>query len=168
MTMRNLYLTDAYIGLGSNLQDPLGQVTLAILQLAQLKDTTLHTFSSFYASRPMGPPDQPPYINAVAWLKTRLEPHALLEQLQRLENEHGRVRKGEHWGPRTLDLDILVYGNNKLKSQILNVPHPGIKEREFVLYPLHEVNKNLIIPGLGAVHRIQPRCYPNGLIRLPI
>jgi len=168
MTNYNLYSIDAYIGLGSNLQDPVIQVSSAILQMTQLPHTSLHSFSNLYSSRPMGPPDQPSYINAVAWLKTRLSAHALLKQLQSLENVHGRIREGAHWGPRTLDLDILVYGNNKLKSQTLNVPHPGIKLREFVLYPLHEVNKNLMIPGLGAVHRIQPRCYPNGLIKLPL
>tara|TARA_R110002096_G_scaffold131101_2_gene280787 strand:- start:385 stop:735 length:351 start_codon:yes stop_codon:yes gene_type:complete len=116
----------------------------------------------------MGPPDQPPYVNAVAWLTTRLTAHSLLLKLQSIENEHGRIRKGEHWGPRTLDLDILVYGNYMIKNQALTVPHPGIKYREFVLYPLHEVNKNLMIPSLGAIHRIQPRCYANGLTRLSI
>jgi len=166
--MRNHFLTDAYIGLGSNLQNPHAQVTRALIQLTQLESCSLHSFSSLYSSRPMGPPDQPPYINAVAWLKTRLDACTLLEKLQSIENEHDRTRLGEHWGPRTLDLDILVYGNYKLKSQALSVPHPGIKYREFVLYPLREVNKNLMIPGVGVVHRIQPRCYPNGLIRLPI
>lgn len=168
MTKNNLFLTDAYIGLGGNLEGPIDHVSSAILQLTQLPHTSLHSFSNLYSSRPMGPPDQPPYINAVARLKTRLPAHTLLKQLQSLENVHGRVRKGEHWGPRTLDLDILVYGNNKIKNQSLNVPHPGIKYREFVLYPLHEVNKHLMIPGLGVVHRQRGRCYPNGLIRLPL
>ena len=166
--MRNHYLTDAYIGLGSNLDDPLAQVSQAIMQLGLLENTSLHAFSSLYSSRPMGPPDQPPYINAVAWLKTRLDAHTLLENLQAIETQHGRTRLGEHWGPRTLDLDLLIYGNYKLKSQSLSVPHPGIKYREFVLYPLHEVNKNLMIPGLGVVHRIHPRCYPKGLVKLPL
>lgn len=166
--MRNLYLTDAYIGIGSNLQDPLAQVSNAIIQLAELEATSLHRFSNLYSSRPMGPANQPPYINAVAWLKTRLDAATLLSQLQSIENLHGRIRQGAHWGPRTLDLDILVYGNYMIKNQTLSVPHPGIKWREFVLYPLHEVNKNLMIPGLGRVHRLQARCYPNGLIRLPL
>ena len=166
--MRNNFITDAYIGIGSNLQNPFLQVTSALEQLSLVEETELHSFSSMFSSRPMGPPDQPPYVNAVAWLKTRLEAHSLLLNLQVIENEHGRTRLGEHWGPRTLDLDILVYGNYILKSQTLTVPHPGIKSREFVLYPLHEVNKNLIIPSLGAIHRIQPRCYANGLTRLPV
>ncbi|MDW3095322.1 MAG: 2-amino-4-hydroxy-6-hydroxymethyldihydropteridine diphosphokinase [Gammaproteobacteria bacterium] len=166
--MFNQLITDAYIGLGSNLLNPLLQVTSAIERLDLIEHTDLHSSSSLYLSRPMGPPDQPPYVNAVAWLKTRLNAHSLLLKLQAIENEYGRTRNGEHWGPRTLDLDILVYGNYTLKSQTLSVPHPGIKSREFVLYPLHEVNKNLIIPNLGAIHRIQPRCYANGLTRLPI
>ena len=166
--MRNLYLTDAYIGIGSNLQDPLAQVSSAILQLNQLENSSLVAFSNLYSSRPMGPPDQPTYINAVARLNTRLSPASLLKHLQDIENQHSRSRQGDHWGPRTLDLDILVYGNHTVNNQSLRIPHPGIKWREFVLYPLHEVNKNLMIPGLGTVHRLQPRCYPNGLIRLPL
>ncbi len=166
--MLNSLITDAYIGLGSNLENPSWQVASAIEQLTLIEYTTLHSFSSLYSSRPMGPPDQPPYINAVAWLKTRVDAETLLCRLQTIENEHGRTRKGEHWGPRTLDLDILVYGNYTLKTQTLSVPHPGIKLREFVLYPLHEVNKNLMIPNLGVIHRIQPRCYTNGLSRLPL
>ncbi len=166
--MRNQFITDAYIGIGSNLHNPLLQVVSAIDQLASIDESELHSFSSLYASRPMGPPDQPPYINAVAWLKTRLDAHSLLLTLQAIENTHGRTRDGERWGPRTLDLDILIYGNFTLKSQSLTVPHPGIKSREFVLCPLHEVNKNLIIPTLGAIHRIQPRRYANGLTRLPL
>tara|TARA_R110002049_G_scaffold147342_1_gene310093 strand:- start:58455 stop:58955 length:501 start_codon:yes stop_codon:yes gene_type:complete len=166
--MRNQFITDAYIGIGSNLQNPFLQVTSAIEQLDLITDSDLISHSSLYLSRPMGPPDQPPYVNAVAWLTTRLTAHSLLLKLQSIENEHGRIRKGEHWGPRTLDLDILVYGNYMIKNQALTVPHPGIKYREFVLYPLHEVNKNLMIPSLGAIHRIQPRCYANGLTRLSI
>ena len=166
--MRNHFTIDAYIGLGSNLQNPYYQVASALEQLSLIPHCDLHSFSSLYSSRPMGPPDQPPYVNAVAWLKTRLDAHALLNQLQTIENEHGRRRDGERWGPRTLDLDILVYGNYTLRSQVLSVPHLGIKSREFVLYPLHEVNKNLMIPHLGAIHRIQPRCYANGLTKLPL
>jgi len=166
--MRNHFITDAYIGIGSNLQNPFLQVASAIEQLSLIDETALHSSSSLYSSRPMGPPDQPPYVNAVAWLNTRLDAHTLLLRLQAIENEHGRTRDGERWGPRTLDLDILVYGNYTVKSQVLTVPHPGIKSREFVLYPLHEVNKNLIIPTLGAIHRLQPRCYANGLTRLPL
>lgn len=164
--MLNRIVTDAYIGLGSNLQNPVQQITTAIEQLMQLPSSSLHTHSSLYLSRPMGPPDQPAYINAVAWLKTKLHVITLLTELQAIERLHGRIRKTEHWGPRTLDLDILVYGNYSYTSQDLIVPHPGIKQREFVLYPLHEINKNLMIPGLGSVHRIKQRCPSKGLIKL--
>ena len=164
--MLNQKVTDAYIGLGSNLQNPIQQITTAIEQLMQLPNSVLHTHSSLYLSRPMGPPDQPAYINAVAWLKTRLHATTLLAELQNIERQHGRLRKTERWGPRTLDLDILVYGNYSIKNQELTIPHPGIKWREFVLYPLHEINKNLMIPGLGSVHRITQRCASNGLTKL--
>ena len=161
-------MVDAYIGLGSNLNNPHEQVLSALEQLNQIQSSYLHAFSSLYLSRPMGPADQPSYVNAVAWLKTKLHAHTLLKALQAIENTHGRTRNGEHWGPRTLDLDILVYGNYQYDNQSLTVPHPGIKYREFVLYPLHEVNKNLMIPQLGALHRLKPRCYANGLTRLQL
>ncbi len=164
----NALIIDAYIGLGSNLQNPHAQVLTALEQLNEIDSSYLHSFSSLYQSRPMGPADQPSYVNAVAWLKTKLDAHSLLNALQSIENAHDRTRDGEHWGPRTLDLDILVYGNYQLKSQSLTVPHPGIRYREFVLYPLHEVNKNLMIPNLGAIHRLKPRCYANGLTRLQL
>ena len=164
--MLNPLVIDVYIGLGSNLQNPQLQVTDALAQLDTLPRTSLYACSSLYLSRPMGPADQPAYINAVAWLKTRLQPLALLRELQTIELQHGRTRKSEQWGPRTLDLDILVYGNYSYTSQELTIPHPGIKWREFVLYPLHEINKNLMIPGLGTVHRLKQRCQSNGLIKL--
>jgi 2-amino-4-hydroxy-6-hydroxymethyldihydropteridine diphosphokinase len=161
-------LTDVYIGLGSNLNQPLKQITTALMQIDEIDQTVLQNISSMYLSRPMGPKDQPPYINAVARIATRLSPHQLLAHLNRIENEHGRSREGEHWGPRTLDLDILVYGNLSIKDQSLSIPHPGIKRREFVLYPLHEVNKNLMIPNLGLISRIKSRRYVNGLRRLQL
>ncbi len=164
--MLNHVQIDAYIGLGSNLQNPVQQIVTAIEELDRLPFTTLHAYSSLYLSRPMGPSDQPAYINAVAWLKTRLDAPTLLSELHSIENHHGRNRSTERWGPRTLDLDILVYGNNFLSSQDLTIPHPGVKWREFVLYPLHEINKNLIIPGLGTVHRLKQGCQSKGLIRL--
>ena len=166
--MNSTRLIDAYIGLGSNLNNPHRQVISALGELNEIHSSYLYAFSSLYESRPMGPADQPVYVNAVAWLKTKLDAHSLLSELHTIENKHGRKRDGEHWGPRTLDLDILVYGNYQLKSQALTIPHPGIKYREFVLYPLHEVNKNLMIPNLGAIHRLKARCYANGLTKLQI
>ncbi|MEM8843532.1 MAG: 2-amino-4-hydroxy-6-hydroxymethyldihydropteridine diphosphokinase [Pseudomonadota bacterium] len=159
-------MIDAYIGLGSNLDKPLAQVSSAFIQLDEIKQTSLFDISSLYLSRPLGPKNQPPYVNAVAWIKTKLDAHELLEQLHTIENTHGRKRDGERWGARTLDLDILVYGNICIKDQVLTIPHPGIKSREFVLYPLHEVNKNLMIPKVGLISRIKSRCYVNGMARL--
>jgi 2-amino-4-hydroxy-6-hydroxymethyldihydropteridine diphosphokinase len=163
--MLNHFITDAYIGLGSNLDDPYSHLAHAVHELGELPFSSLHAVSSFYKSKPMGPAGQPPYANAVACLKTRLVAVDLLHELQAIENKHGRERK-QHWGPRTLDLDILVYGNAQMNCEELTIPHPGIKYREFVIYPLHEINKDLMIPGLGTVHRIEKNCYANGLIQL--
>ena len=163
---RNHYPVNAYIGLGSNLDNPGQQIVSALAALTGIAETQLFSFSGLYKSRPLGPADQPAYINAVAWLKTRRTAGSLLAALQTIENQHGRTRSGTRWGPRSLDLDILVYGKMAHTSQSLNIPHPGIKTREFVLYPLHEVAKHLMIPNLGAAHRLKARCYPNGLIRL--
>jgi len=137
----------AYIGLGSNLDDPSDQVRRAFEELAAMPQTELRRRSSLYETPPMGPADQPNYINAVAALHTSLTPHALLDALQRIELEHRRVRR-EHWGPRTLDLDLLVYGAEELDDARLQVPHPGLAERAFVLLPLAEIAPELVIPGL--------------------
>ena len=107
-----------YIGLGSNLAEPLRQLQAALAAIAELPHSQLVTTSSFYASDPLGPPDQPRYVNAVAALDTELAPLELLDALQRIEQEQGRVRKAERWGPRTLDLDILLFGNRLLLSLI--------------------------------------------------
>tara|TARA_B110000977_G_scaffold73167_1_gene99007 strand:- start:20191 stop:20691 length:501 start_codon:yes stop_codon:yes gene_type:complete len=164
--MKKNYRTLAYIGLGSNLQDPSSQIAIALRELALLPESDLEEHSGLYLSRPMGPPDQPVYVNAVASIKTNLEPEELLNQLQSIENQHGRERLGEHWGPRTLDLDILSYGNKKINSARLTIPHPGVRLREFVLYPLQEIDKNLIIAGVGRVDRLSQKCYANGLVLL--
>lgn len=111
-----------YIGLGSNLAEPLRQLQAALAAIAELPHSQLVTTSSFYASDPLGPPDQPRYVNAVAALDTELAPLELLDALQRIEQEQGRVRKAERWGPRTLDLDILLFGNRLLSEERLTVP----------------------------------------------
>ena len=158
--------TEVFIGLGSNLDFPDLQVEQAALELGLLPHTVLIEASSLYLSRPMGGLDQPPYINAVARLETRLSAHTLLDGLHAIENAHGRERNKQQWSSRTLDLDILLYGNQRIQTSRLIVPHPGISKREFVLYPLHELDKSLMIPGLGTVSRIIQRCSPNGLIQL--
>lgn len=141
----------AYIGLGSNLDSPVKQVMLAFAELAALPETTLRACSRLYRSRPMGPAGQPDYINAVASVETGLEPEALLRALQSIEQSHQRVR-GVRWGARTLDLDILLYADSVIESQDLQIPHPGLHERSFVLYPLLElVTDDFQIPGKGAI-----------------
>ncbi|MGE6608407.1 2-amino-4-hydroxy-6-hydroxymethyldihydropteridine diphosphokinase [Halomonas sp. NPDC076908] len=131
-----------YIGLGSNLASPLEQVRQALVELAMLPLSRLVATSSLYVSRPVGPQDQPDFINAVAALETRLSPLALLDQLQALEQQHRRQRQ-RHWGPRTLDLDLLLYGNSQISTPRLNVPHPQMTARAFVLAPLAEIAPSL-------------------------
>ena len=156
----------AFIGLGSNLADPRQQVNSALQELSGLAATRLHSCSALYRSAPMGPQDQPDYINAVARLDTRLAPDALLDALQAIEMRHGRERSGERWGPRTLDLDILLYGDQCIDSPRLRVPHPGIADRNFVLYPLAEIAPDLEIPGLGPLPALLAACAPAGLERI--
>jgi 2-amino-4-hydroxy-6-hydroxymethyldihydropteridine diphosphokinase len=155
-----------YIGLGSNLDDPKRQVRKALQVLTSLPGSTLCRYSSLYRSPPMGPQDQPDYINAVAELETGLSAAELLSLLQAIENQQGRVRGAVRWGPRTLDLDILIYGQAQIKAPELTVPHPGIAERPFVLYPLAEITPDLEIPGRGALQELLDRCPPRGLERL--
>ena len=141
----------AYIALGSNLDDPQLQVRRACDALRSLSQTCCHRFSRLYVSAPMGPREQPDYINACAGLLTLLEPDALLAALQRIEADHGRQRDAGRWGPRTLDLDLLCFGRRTSKLAALTLPHPGIGERNFVLLPLAEIAPDLMVPGLGRV-----------------
>ena len=155
----------AYIGLGSNLDDPADQLQRAFAELGRIPNTALIGYSSLYQSPPMGGLEQPDYINAVARLETSLEPEELLLQLQAIETGHGRIR-GERWGARTLDLDLLVYGSNIIDAPDLKVPHPGVHERAFVLYPLHEIAPNLEIPGRGLVTKLLENCSSDGLKKI--
>lgn len=140
----------AYIGLGSNLDDPRGHVEGALRELGGLPLTRLAAVSSCYASHPVGPQDQPDFINAVARVETRLSPLSLLDQLQALEQRHARVRQ-RHWGPRTLDLDLLLYDDQSMHHPRLRLPHPELGKRAFVVVPLHELAPSLELPGLGPV-----------------
>ena len=142
---------DAYIGLGSNFSDPQQQVACALRELNSIPDTHLLKASDLYVSRPMGPSDQPDYVNAVAKISTSLSPESLLTELQSIEQAHQRQRKDQRWGPRTLDLDIILFGDLQMDSKTLQIPHYGVAEREFVLIPLQELQADLIIPGKGAV-----------------
>lgn len=153
----------AYIGLGSNLGDPPSRIRGALADLAGLPQTRLLQTSSLYRSLPLGPPDQPDYVNAVAALDTALAPEALLDALQALEAQHGRARDGQRWGPRTLDLDLLLYGDRQLTTPRLTMPHPGLPQRAFVLYPLAEIAPDLQVPGLGSVQALLAHCPRAGL-----
>jgi 2-amino-4-hydroxy-6-hydroxymethyldihydropteridine diphosphokinase len=141
----------AYVGIGSNLNDPVAQVREAVEELASLPDTLLVARSSLYGGKPMGPQDQPDYVNAVVALDTLLSAENLLEGLQRIEQLQGRTRTDEHWGPRIIDLDLLLYGKCVIDTPGLQVPHPGLHERDFVIIPLAEVAGNLRIPGRGLL-----------------
>lgn len=153
----------SYIGVGSNLDGPEQHTRQAISQLGEIKKCELLQVSSLYRSKPMGPQDQPDYINAVVSIRTSLEPLALLDALQRIEAEHGRVRKGLRWGPRTLDLDVLIYDEKIINMPRLKVPHPGLHERSFVLYPLYEINPDLTIPIHGSLSDLLIGCSQDGL-----
>ncbi len=134
-----------YIGLGSNLGDSKVILTEAVHKLASLGDVKT---SKLYQSPPMGPQDQPNYLNAVVQLSTNLAPLALLDELQRFEQESGRVRL-RRWGERSLDLDLLIYAEEKIQHERLTVPHVGVMERDFVLIPLLDLDPNLHIDGIA-------------------
>ena len=157
---------EVFVGVGSNLAQPIQQVNSAIEALKQITDTELVAVSSLYLSRPMGPQDQPDYINAVACLRTSLEPLSLLDALQGIEHDHGRKRDGQRWGARTLDLDILLFGEKILNLPRLMVPHPGLHERAFVLYPLSEIKPDLHIPGRGPLSTLLAACPEDGLKKI--
>ena len=157
-----------FIGLGSNLDEPLLQLENAIESLKIIKDSEVINVSGFYRSQPMGPQDQPDYINAVAEMKTTLSAEQLLNALQKIENEQGRVRV-QRWGARTLDLDILLFGDEVINTERLTVPHNGIKERNFVLYPLNDLlDENVKIPNMGILKELLNSCSIDGLQRLDI
>lgn len=151
-----------YVGIGANLDDPQQQVKEAITELDQLANTQLIQASSLYHSKPVGPQDQPDYINAVACIETELEPIELLDALQNLEQEHGRVRK-RHWGERTLDLDIILIDQQVIESERLTIPHPFAMERSFVLFPLIEIAPELIFPDGQSLQQLCTQ-IPNDVV----
>ncbi len=133
-----------YIGLGSNLNDPVAQVTSALVRLGQISGSRLAGVSSLYRSKAVGPLNQPGFINAVAALDTFLPALQLLDALQRIETIHRRERC-IHWGPRTLDLDLLMYGRETIRCERLTVPHPYLMWRDFVLFPLAEIAPEMML-----------------------
>ena len=158
--------TVAYIGLGSNLDDPELQVRSAAKALAQLPGSRLLRLSRLFRTPPWGRAEQPAFVNAVAELATRLSPRDLLDALLALERERGRHRDGTLWGPRVIDLDILLYGDVSLDEDGLRIPHPHIAERAFVLLPLADLDADLYVPGQGRVRELLDRVDMQGCVPL--
>jgi len=158
-----------YIGLGSNLSgsmgDPQKQLQTALEKISDHPEIHQLNTSSFYRTSPVGPQDQPDFINAVAQAKTSLTPLALLDYLQQIENDHGRERK-EYWGARTLDLDILIFGQQSIHNTRLIIPHPRIEERAFVLVPLLEVKPNFSSASGKSITDLLAKCSDQGIVKL--
>ncbi|MCK4742367.1 MAG: 2-amino-4-hydroxy-6-hydroxymethyldihydropteridine diphosphokinase [Sulfuriflexus sp.] len=151
----------SYIGLGSNLEGPVQQLSNALEALRQLPQTTFVSCSSFYSSKALTLNDDsvaPDYLNAVAVIETGLDAVTLLDELQAIEFSQGRRRDGERWASRPLDLDILLYGNESIATERLTVPHPEICQRDFVLQPLAEVAPELVITGQGSISSCLDAC----------
>jgi 2-amino-4-hydroxy-6-hydroxymethyldihydropteridine diphosphokinase len=148
----------AYIGLGANIGEPLPRLREAMEALARLPDTRLIVCSSFYRSAPIGITQQPDFVNAVCTLDTGLSAAALLQHLLEIESEHGRMRGSQPGGPRTMDLDLLLYGTERVYGESLTLPHPRMHERRFVLLPLSEIAPTLEIPGRGRVAELLRSC----------
>ncbi len=161
-------MTPLFIALGANLADPLQQIRQAVNALRQLPESQFLACSPLYGSQPMGPADQPDYVNGVVALLTTLSPHALLDATQRIELEQGRVRKAERWGPRTLDLDLLLYGDQLIDDERLTVPHYGMKQRAFVLLPLFDLAPELVLPCGTPLRSLATTCDRTGLEPLAV
>lgn len=156
----------AFVGLGANLGEPAVQLHAAVRSLAALPHTSVQKVSSFYRSAAIGPAGQPDYCNAVAQLETALAPEVLLDALLAIEDAAGRVR-GERWGARVLDLDLLTHGDTVCSSARLTLPHPGLTERDFVLLPLAEIAATAVIPGLGTASELLARLPTPQLAQWP-
>lgn len=144
-------MTRVYLALGSNLADPLHQVDAALAALDALPETQRIATSAFYRTPPYGPADQPDYLNAAVALETQLSPESLLDHTQRIELEHGRVRKAERWGPRTLDIDVMLFGEAEINTERLIVPHYDMLNRAFMLLPLLEIAPDAALPDGRAL-----------------
>jgi 2-amino-4-hydroxy-6-hydroxymethyldihydropteridine diphosphokinase len=153
-----------FIALGSNLDQPAQQLSAAVDALSLLSNSHLQAVSPWYTSSAVGPGDQPDYLNGVVELHTSLPATQLLAQLQRIEDQQLRVR-GEHWGPRTLDLDLLLYGQQNINSEQLTVPHPRLQQRNFVLYPLFDLAADLHLPDGTSIRSLVDSCGSDGLVK---
>jgi 2-amino-4-hydroxy-6-hydroxymethyldihydropteridine diphosphokinase len=156
----------AYVALGSNLDDPVAQIEHAFAALANLNECRLVARSRLYRTQPLGPQDQPEFVNAAAGLLTSLSPRALLIELKKLEASLGRQQPVVRWGPRRIDLDLLVYGDAQISESDLAIPHRGLPERNFVLYPLRDIAPELLVPGHGRVSQLAARVGAAGIALL--
>ena len=147
-----------YVGLGSKLDNPIAQLQTAKAALSMLPRTRLERCSSFYRTAPVGYAEQSDFLNAVCRLSTELDAVMLVEHLLAIEVQHGRVERKQKWGPRILDLDLLLYDQSVMSTQGVTVPHPRLHERAFVLYPLSELDRDLIVPGRGKVTELLVSC----------
>ncbi len=157
----------AYIAIGSNLANPLNQVLTAFNEIAMMPKSKLLKKSSCYSSLPLGYKDQPDFINAVVLIETELSPPELLSELQMIEHLHKRERSFPN-APRTIDLDILLYGDARINSPELTIPHPRMHERAFVIFPLQEIDGNITIPLIGDIAKIAKELDPNFAKRISL
>ena len=156
----------AWLGLGANLQHPVAQLKEALSRLDQTDGIEVRRASSFYRTPPWGDEQQNDFINAVVQIETRLDPLSLLHSLQSIENAMGRQRSGRQWGPRIIDIDLLLFGDQTVSSAELCVPHPRMFERAFVLLPLAELDADIDIPGQGEVGALLTQLDCSGISRL--
>lgn len=155
--------TPAYIGIGSNLDGPREHVARGIAELGMLPNTRLVARSKLYKTSPVGPQDQPTYVNAVAGLLTQQNAQELLQSLKALEKKLGKSEPVVRWGPRVIDFDLLALGGERIDTDALKVPHPGISQRAFVLIPWTDVAPQFSIPGLGSVAALAARVDASGV-----
>ncbi len=159
-------MATAYVGLGANLDEPIQQLRAALQSLARLPQTRVAAKSSFYRSAPIGMTAQPFFINAVCALQTDLPPSSLMMYLLEVERAHGRIRSAERNGPRTLDLDLLLYESQVVETPALTLPHPRMHERAFVLQPLAELAPKMVVPGRGPIAQLLQACAEQQVERI--
>jgi len=153
----------AYVAVGANLDDPLARVRQSFAHLAAIKATRLVATSRLYRTSPLGPQDQPDFVNAAVGLLSQLAAPELLTELKKLERSLGRATPVVRWGPRHIDFDLLIFGDERIQSEFLTVPHPGVPTRNFVLYPLLDIAPELFVPGHGRVRELASRVSAAGL-----
>lgn len=160
--MNNPEAARVFIGIGSNLENPLQQLKAATIALREIPNTRLLGISNIYQTAPIGPAGQPDYTNAAALLESQLTPEALLDELQRIELDQGRIRK-ERWGPRTLDLDIILYAGMTIRTARLTVPHTEMENRNFVLIPLMDLAPDLVLPNGKSLASVTEKAGNEGI-----